>query len=409
MKADLESLMSERSLDAAVAMGSSLDSPTIYYLTGGAKFEGATILLRPGRRPVLIHSPLEVDEAPRTGMETQVATRWDITAIAKDMKGDLLAAKAEQLRRIFHDYDVAGRVGVYGHGEIGQAHALLKALEQLLPDTEVVVEYGDDMISAARSTKDENEIRDMWDVAERSNAVVAEVAGWLSSRPVSHNALTAPDGQPLTVRHVKQFIHDACVRRNLEQPHGVIFALGPDAAVGHNEGNPDDVLELGKPIVFDFFPRPVGGGYYHDMTRTWCLGYAPPEVEQAYAHVQGAFDQAIANLQVGRLTADYQVMTCEYFDALGHPTILSDPATQIGYVHGLGHGLGLEVHEAPSFRAMVGNTTTLLPGTVFTVEPGLYYRAKGFGVRVEDVMVCDHAGLFHSMTPFPKDLVLSMR
>ncbi len=131
MKRDLDRLMAERSLDAAVVMGSTFDSPTLYYLTGGANFEGATIVLRPGQRPVLVHSPLELDEAPRTGMETAVSSRWNIVEIIRQKNGDLLAAKAEQLRRILADYGVRGRVGFYGHGEIGQAHALLSALERV--------------------------------------------------------------------------------------------------------------------------------------------------------------------------------------------------------------------------------------------------------------------------------------
>jgi Xaa-Pro aminopeptidase len=72
----------------------------------------------------------------------------------------------------------------------------------------------------------------------------------------------------------------------------------------------------------------------------------------------------------------------------------------------LGHGIGLEVHEAPSFRAMAGNTDTLQPGMGITIEPGLYYQDRGFGVRVEDTYVCDLDGGFRSITPFPKDLVL---
>ena len=75
----------------------------------------------------------------------------------------------------------------------------------------------------------------------------------------------------------------------------------------------------------------------------------------------------------------------------------------------LAHGLGLEVHEAPSFYNYEGNQAVLQEGMVFTVEPGLYYPERGFGVRVEDVVYCDEAGVFHSMSTFPKDLVLPMR
>ncbi len=418
MKRDIDRLLAERNLDAAVVRGSTLDSPTVRYLLDGHKLEGVTILLRPGRPGVLVHSPMERDDAALTGMETAPSTRWDVRRIANDLGGDLLAAQAEQLRRILADYGVAGRVGFYGHGEIGQAHALLSKLEQTLADVDVVVEFKDDLFSTARITKDEDEIAAMREVASRANAVVTALADMLTSRPVANGAgkgreargyLLAPDGQPLTVRHIKQFIHQQCVQQGLEQPGGNIFSLGADAGVPHNSGNLDDVLELGKAIIFDFFPRPVGGGYFHDMTRTWCLGHAPKEVERAYQDTMAVFKLVMETLEVGKRTSTYQQITCKYYESLNYPTILTSPGTQVGYVHGLAHGLGLEIHEAPSFYAYEGNTAVVERGSVFTVEPGLYFPEKGFGVRIEDVVYCDPTGAFHSLTPFPKDLVLPVR
>ncbi|HSN73663.1 MAG TPA: M24 family metallopeptidase, partial [Anaerolineae bacterium] len=343
-------------------------------------------------------------------------TQWDVRRISNELHCDLLTAQTEQLRRILADYGVRGRVGFYGHGEIGQAHALLSRLEQALPDVEVVVEFEKDLISTARITKDEGEIRAMRDVAERANAVVVALVDLLTSRPVSNGKgreakayLLAPDGQPLTVRHVKQFIHEQCVQQGLEQPGGNIFSLGADAGVPHNQGNPDDLLELGKAIIFDFFPRPVGGGYFHDMTRTWCLGHAPKEVERAYQDTMSVFNLVMETLEVGKRTSAYQSITCKYYESLNYPTILTAPGTQVGYVHGLAHGLGLEIHEAPSFYAYETNTAVVERGSVFTVEPGLYFPERGYGVRIEDVVYCDEAGAFHSLTPFPKDLVLPVR
>jgi Xaa-Pro aminopeptidase len=418
MRSDIDRLLAERNLDAAVVRGSTLDSPTVRYLLDGRKLEAVTILLRPGQPGLLVHSPMERDDAALTGMETAPSTRWDVRRIANELGGDLLAAQAEQLRRILADYDVTGRVGFYGHGEIGQAHALLSRLEQTLTDVDVVVEFKDDLFSTARITKDEAEIAAMRAVAGRANAVVVALVDMLTSRPVANGAgkgreatgyLLAADGQPLTVRHVKQFIHEQCVQQGLEQPGGNIFALGADAGVPHNQGNPDDVLELGKAIIFDFFPRPVGGGYFHDMTRTWCLGHAPKDVERAYQDTMAVFKLVMETLKVGKRTATYQQITCKYYESLNYPTILSAPGTQVGYVHGLAHGLGLEIHEAPSFYAYEGNTAVVERGSVFTVEPGLYFPEKGFGVRIEDVVYCDQAGAFHSLTPFPKDLVLPVR
>ncbi len=416
MKRDIDRLMAERNLDAAVVRGSTLDSPTVRYLLDGHKLEGVTILLRPGRPGLLVHHPMERDDAALTGMETALTTQWDVRRIAGELGGDMLAAQAEQLRRILADYGVRGRVGFYGHGEIGQAHALLGRLEQVLDSVEVAVEFEKDLFTTARITKDEAEIAAMRAVAERANAVVVALVDMLTSRPVSNGAgkgspayLLASDGQPLTVRHVKQFIHEQCVQQGLEQPGGNIFSLGADAGVPHNSGNPDDVLELGKAIIFDFFPRPVGGGYFHDMTRTWCLGYAPKDVARAHEDTMAVFKLVMETLEVGKRTSTYQQITCKYYESLNYPTILSNPGTQVGYVHGLAHGLGLEVHEAPSFYAYEGNTAAVELGSVFTVEPGLYFPEKGFGVRIEDVVYCDQAGAFHSLTPFPKGLVLPVR
>jgi Xaa-Pro aminopeptidase len=77
-----------------------------------------------------------------------------------------------------------------------------------------------------------------------------------------------------------------------------------------------------------------------------------------------------------------------------------------GYVHSLGHGVGLEIHSRPRLSSRALNNDRLVPGSVFTIEPGLYYPDKGFGVRLEDVWTVDEEGVFHCMTDFPKEFVI---
>ena len=89
-------------------------------------------------------------------------------------------------------------------------------------------------------------------------------------------------------------------------------------------------------------------------------------------------------LKPGELTRSYQALACQLLEARGHPTIGSNPTTTSGYVHSLAHGVGLHIHEAPSFSDTPGNETRLEPGMVITVEPGVYYPDKGYGVRIED-------------------------
>lgn len=85
------------------------------------------------------------------------------------------------------------------------------------------------------------------------------------------------------------------------------------------------------------------------------------------------------------------------------------PGGHEGYVHSLGHGLGLDIHEAPNLSVAAGNARTLQPGHVVSVEPGLYYPDRGFGVRVEDTVAFAEDGALVTLTHFPYDLVISMR
>jgi Xaa-Pro aminopeptidase len=96
------------------------------------------------------------------------------------------------------------------------------------------------------------------------------------------------------------------------------------------------------------------------------------------------------------------------FESQGHNTHRVDRSTHSGYVHSLGHGTGLKIHGRPRFGLRDSNQDTLQPGAVFTIEPGLYYPEKGFGVRLEDTFYLDEDGQFHSLTDLEKKLVLEM-
>ena len=95
---------------------------------------------------------------------------------------------------------------------------------------------------------------------------------------------------------------------------------------------------------------------------------------------------------------------CELFERRGHATGLSKEGTEEGYVHGLGHGVGLTVHEAPRLGGPPSNVQTLEPGMVITVEPGLYYPSRGLGVRIEDLVLVRPDGVVENLTPTSYEL-----
>ena len=158
------------------------------------------------------------------------------------------------------------------------------------------------------------------------------------------------------------------------------------------------------PILLDIFPRPIGGGYHFDMTRTWCVGRPPQRLRQVYQDVYDCYRTVVDALRPGISCRELQKTACAFFEARGHPTIGSDPTTQVGYVHSLGHGIGLEVHEYPRLADFAGNTDVLEPGVVFTIEPGLYYPDEGIGVRLEDTWVLDDRERFINLCDVPFEL-----
>jgi len=405
MKQDIDRLMEERELDAIVVAGKVYGNPAMYYMTNGTV--GGYVLKKRGAAPALLCSPIEREEAAASGLTVVNMSKYDFMSILRE-KSDRLAAAVELYRRIFADLEVNGKVGFYGVADQGRAWVLLNALNAQLEDIEVYGDFDVTLLDAARATKDGAEAQRLREIGQRPCDIIGQTVEFLKSHRVKEDALVQADGSPLTIGRVHEQINHLLAEQRLEDPEGFIFAIGRDAGVPHNKGNLESIVELGKTIVFDIFPCEAGGGYFADVTRTFCLGYAPPEVEKAYQDVYECHTMMLEAFEVGAEARRYQQMTCEFFESRGHPTIASDSKTERGYVHTLGHGLGLAVHEEPRFSDTPSNTDVLKPGHVFTCEPGLYYPDRGFGMRIEDDLWIDPQGKIHNLTNFSKELVIRL-
>ncbi len=407
MKRDLDHLMKERGLDAILVEGKTLGNPALYYMINGAHIGGGKVVKKRGAEPILLCSPIEREEAAASGLATVNMGKYDFRSIQREQK-DRLAAHVELYRRIFDDLDVRGRVGMYGTMDRGGAWVLLNALNERLDGVEIRGEFDQTLIDLARGTKEADEAARIREMGKRTGIVVDRAIQFLKSHRVQDETLIQENGSPLRIGRVREEIGRYIAEQGMEDPEGIIFSIGRDAGVPHNKGNPEDIVTLGKSIVFDIFPREAGGGYFFDMTRTFCLGYAPPEVEAAYRDVYECVEAMNASFEVGQETKYYQRKTCEFFEERGRLTIGSDSQTESGYVHSLGHGVGLAIHEEPFFSDSPTNTSVLEAGHVFTCEPGLYYPEQGFGVRLEDVIWIDPDGGAHNLTDYPKELVIDL-
>jgi Xaa-Pro aminopeptidase len=300
-------------------------------------------------------------------------------------------------------------MAIYGEIDAGAAYAIFSGLQQAMPGMTIVGEADNSLLLQAMATKDSDEVERIRRMGQITTQVVGKVAEFITSHKVKNEVLVKSDGHPLTIGDVKTRIDLWLAERGVENPNGVIFAMGRDAGVPHNSGNPADALRLGQTIIFDIFPCEAGGGYFYDFTRTWCLGYATDEALQLYEDVYSVYQQIMSELQPGEHCPKYQRRACELFEARGHPHILNDPKTQEGYVHSLGHGLGLNVHERPWFGLNASPEDRLDPGSVFTIEPGLYYPERGLGVRLENTVWVRPDGEMEVLAEYPLDLVLPVK
>ena len=411
MKSDLDRLMAERHYAALLVSGGADHNPPMYYLANGAKVGEATLLVKKrGEEPVLFVSGMERDEAAKSGLRVVDLARYKFPELAQAENGSLLRAVARLYGMVLKEAGVAeGNVIAFGNRDQGAALQLLTAISELNPGVNMVGEFGESIFSLAAATKDAEEIKRIRAVGKKTMNIVAGTQEFLTSHKARNGYLVRQDGSRLTVGDVKRRIRELHMQENVVDTE-VIFAIGRDAGVPHSRGEDRDPIALGQTIVYDIFPQEAGGGYFFDFTRTWCLGYAPPEVEQAYEDVLGAFKMVTKALRPGGLCRNYQKLACDFFEQRGHPTIQMNYETTSGYVHSLGHGLGLQVHESPSTRDVEGNADRLDPGVVITVEPGLYYPEKGFGVRLEDSVWLNPQTLkFETLASYPKDLVLKVR
>ena len=237
------------------------------------------------------------------------------------------------------------------------------------------------LVEALRAVKDAEELAAIERAVQITDAVFAHLLTYL--RP----------GQ--TERQVAREIeHQMLAHGAAGLAFDSIVASGPNAALPHAIPT-DRPLARGESIVIDMGASYAG--YCSDMTRTVCLGRAPADLRTMYADVLRAHDTCKAGLRPG--------VNGQQADALARDSLQADGRGE-QFLHGLGHGLGLEIHEDPRLGRL-GEQHILAPNMVVTVEPGAYISGWG-GVRIEDTVLITPTGT-RTLSQSPKDLVIPLR
>jgi Xaa-Pro aminopeptidase len=206
------------------------------------------------------------------------------------------------------------------------------------------------------------------------------------------------DGARFTSEILKQIINGAIMFQGYVPSH-TIAASGNQCVDPHNQGS--GPIRANTSIIMDIFPRSQKTGYFGDITRTVVRGRASPRLKHAYHCVAKAQEIGFRRIRDGANAYDIHFEIVDFFNGEGFPSGPINGRMQ-GFFHGTGHGLGLDIHEAPSFGQRSRNV--LRNGNVVTVEPGLYYERMG-GVRLEDVVVVTRTGC-RNLVNIPKVLEL---
>jgi Xaa-Pro aminopeptidase len=343
----LEQLLAERELDRMLVT----DLVNVRYLTGFTGTNGACIC-GPGVRLFLT----DFRYTERAAAEVE---GWEAVTISNDW----LKGIAERLE---------GKVGF--EDDHVSVRLLEKLKEKLADGVEMVAAGG--RVEQLRRVKDEGELAA---IAEASK-LADEVWTWSLERGLAGRS----------EREVARAAEARIRELGGDPSFPAIVAAGPNGALPHAEPGGREIGE-GELVVFDMGAQL--DGYCSDGTRTFATGEPGEEARAVYETVREAQAAALEAIRAGVKGEDVDSVARKVIDGAGH-------GDRFG--HGLGHGVGLEVHEGP--RLSLRSDDVLAPGEVVTVEPGIYLPGE-LGVRIEDLVVVTEDGL-RNLSTLPKELQL---
>jgi Xaa-Pro aminopeptidase len=371
--------------------------PDVYHLTRFLSPD-PIIALEDGTEVIVVANSLEEGRVRKQSRATSV---FNIDAFG----GTQLASTG--LSRIEVDTNVMARfltsrgttrVRVAWYFPVGVA----KRLGELGIDVEVVQAIGD-----RRRTKRADEIEAL-DAAQRATEDAwARGVEALGRATVGPDTVLQLDGAPFTAERLRAIVEGRLLELGYASD-GAIIAPGPQAADPHMSGS--GPLHAGEPIVMDIFPQHKASRYWADMTRTVSKGEPAAEILKMYEVVKRAQDAGIKALRPGITGREVHELVEDIIFAAGYDTLRAgqqhspreNGVLPKGFIHGTGHGVGLEIHEAPTVGR--AGADPLAVGDVVTIEPGVYDPAIG-GVRLEDMLLITETGS-RNFTRAPRQLIV---
>lgn len=325
---------------------------------------------RPAAREYLVVSPVDLGSARRQAGKITVFSSADfpVARNSRSPLGDRLLGLLKKLRLR------AVTVPFY----------FPAALFNRLKRAGLRVTVAEENIFPEREIKTRREVEYIRQAQRAAVKAMAAATAMIAAARIARDRTLKIGRKPLLSREVRARIN-AVVRDFNCVCYGTIVACGAQAANPHETGW--GALKADKAIVIDIFPQQIEHGYFGDLTRTIVRGAPSPELQAMYRAVRDAQRAALAEIKDGVPARQVHQAATNLFQDRKFLTGRRR-GRDFGFIHGTGHGLGLEIHEPPRVGL---NASPLKQGMVITVEPGLYYPGRA-GIRIEDTVLVTKTG-----------------
>lgn len=387
MRKDIDGILAKKGLGSMLLHSESCKNANMFYLTKFLAPDPFIFLKRIDEDPLMVVSQMELSRAKKESIVKNVRSIADY-----DYLRIIKSASDPKIGGMKFVASVAKKeLGTSKHVYVPPAFPTMLADALRKEGLKITPKF--DVLEKARETKEPEEIEAIKSVQKTVEEATSKAIEFIADAEVGVDGtlLFRENGKkkPLMVGKIRATFDHVFADKGCAAEEETSITCGPKSAIPHYSGDATDVLKANQTIVFDVFPRSVKKRYVSDMTRTIVKGRAPKAVKKMFEtvfQVRGAvLDAAKAGVPGNKM----QELCCDIFEKIGYETVRGGKKISRGYLHSIGHGVGLDVHEGPSMGEFSKNQ--LEEHNVVTVEPGLYDPEIG-GVRIEDIVEVTNKG-----------------
>jgi Xaa-Pro aminopeptidase len=371
----------------SLLFGETYHHPNILYRTGFLVPDPVVVVDRGGDDTVLWTSPLEEGRARKESSVGRVRSTAEL---------DLPPSRAGANEHDGWANLVAAVCREHGINAVDVDADFPAVLADHLRQNDVDIRPRTDLYQRQRRIKSAQEVEWITATENAGMAALQKAIDVIAASEIK-DGLLYHEGRKLSSKDLIYTVESHLLENGMGTEDSICCG-GPESADPHRAMS--DVIRAGLPIVLDIFPFDKRTRYWGDMTRTVVRGTPPPEVERMWDAVLEAQQAGLDTVRAGANGRDVHFACCEVFERHGYGSLAKpyrDIQSDARFIHGTGHGLGLEIHEFPRVNE---SDIVLEVGDIITVEPGLYDPRLG-GIRIEDLVVVTETGC-RNLTTLPK-------